>query len=294
MATVSGGTTRRKYAFIAKYRALGVRYLCRWFSVSPSGFYDWLTRGESKRVQRDRELTLKITSIHKKSGGVYGSPRIHEALKRQGETVGKNRVASLMKANQLKGRAVLVTRRQPGLKRFKYEGKNLRREQGPPTGIDQQWVSDVTYLKLQGAWLYLAVVIDVYSRRVLGWSLSKTRTPDVTLSALRYALKKRIPKKGLIFHTDRGAEYVNHRFRAMLKQHGMLVSVNRPGQCTDNAHVESFFHSLKAELIRERHFNSVKQLRYALSRYLGHFYNRQRLHSGIGYCSPVEYEYIQG
>ena len=189
---------------------------------------------------------------------------------------------------------VLVTRRQPGLKRFKQEGKNLRREQGPPTGIDQQWVSDVTYIKLQGAWLYLAVVMDVYSRRVLGWSLSKTRTPDLTLSALNYALKKRIPKRGLIFHTDRGAEYVNHRFRTELEKHGILASVNRPGQCTDNAHMESFFHSLKAELIRKSFFSSVKELRYALRQYLGYFYNRQRLHSGIEYCSPVEYEHMQG
>ncbi len=152
------------------------------------------------------------------------------------------------------------------------------------------WVGDVTYLKLNGRWQYLATVMDYYSRRILGWSLSDSRTSELTLSAMRYALRKREPVRGLVFHTDRGIEYMNGEFQILLRTQGVRHSVNRPGQCTDNARMESFFHSLKAELIRGTVFNGVKALRKALSRYINKFYNECRLHSGIGYLSPIEYE----
>ncbi len=147
-----------------------------------------------------------------------------------------------------------------------------------------------TYLKVNGQWRYLATVMDVYSRRILRWSLARHRTAELTLSALRYALKGPKPKQGLIFHTDRGIEYTAFRFRDELKKHGIRASVNRPGMCTDNAHMESFFHTLKAELIRGRQFFGDHHLRSALNSYINHFYNHKRLHSGIGYVPPAAYE----
>lgn len=195
-----------------------------------------------------------------------------------------------MQASAIVGRVARVTRRQPGLKRFQAAGDNLLLNGGPPTSRNQVWVADVTYLKLAGKWRYLATVMDIYSRRILGWSLSKDRTVNLTLSALKNALKLRQPEEGMIFHTDRGIEYTAYRFRDELKKYGIKQSFNRPGQCTDNAFMESFFHTLKAELVRGRHFINEEDLRRALGSYINRFYNHQRMHSGIGYVPPVEFE----
>lgn len=240
----------------------------------------------------DQSLAKKIVEIHQSSRGIYGSPRVYEALKSEGYRIGKKRVERLMRDNSLEGRLMKVTRRQPGLKRFKASGENLKRLEPNPTKLNQVWVGDVTYLKVKGRWRYLATVMDAHSRRILGWSLGKDRTVNLTLRALRYALKDRTPEMDMIFHTDRGIEYTAYRFRDELIKYGMRHSVNRPGYCTDNAHMESFFHSLKAELIRGRVFNKEQELRYALNSYINQFYNHQRLHSGIGYLSPAEFERI--
>lgn len=195
-----------------------------------------------------------------------------------------------MRDSGLVGRVVLVTRRQPGLKRFKAAGDNLLRLEPSPTKLNQVWVADVTYLKLGGKWRYLATVMDIYSRRILGWSLSRDRTVNLTLNALGHALKGRVLEKGMIFHTDRGIEYTAYRFRDELKKHGIRHSVNRPGFCTDNAYMESFFHTLKAELIRGRKFKGESELRFALNSYINQFYNHRRMHSGIGYLPPAVFE----
>lgn len=260
--------------------------------VSRSGFYDWLKRDESKHAVEDRRLTKRILSIYQESRGTYGSPRIHQTLDRQGVKVGKKRVARLMQVLGIQGRVVKVTRRQPGYKRFKAEGENLRLHAPEVTGLNQQWVADVTYLKVKGGWFYLAAIMDIYSRRILGWSLDKTRTTALTISALRYALKGRHPEKNMIFHTDRGIEFAAFRFRDALRDRGIRASLNRPGHCTDNAHMESFFHSMKAELIRGRKFENEKELRNSLNSYINQFYNHKRLHSGIGYYPPAEFEQL--
>jgi transposase InsO family protein len=204
--------------------------------------------------------------------------------------VGKKRVERLMRDHGLTGRVVRVTRRQPGLKRFKAAGENLRRLEPSPNKLNQVWVADVTYLKLNGKWRYLATVMDTYSRRILGWSLSRERSTDLTLNALNNALRGRQPEQGMIFHTDRGIEYTAYRFRDELKKYGIRHSVNRPGFCTDNAHMESFFHTLKAELIRGRVFKEEGELRASLNSYINQFYNYRRMHSGIGYVPPAEFE----
>jgi len=290
VATVSCGGTSERYRFIARNRKRGVSHLCRWLGVSRSGFYDWIKRPPSPRSHSDADLGKRIEIIHEESRGVYGSPRVFQVLRQQGVSVGRKRVERLMRERQLQGRVVQVTRRCPGLKRFVASGENLRLKEPAPTAINQVWVADVTYLKVAGKWRYLATVLDVYSRRILGWSLSSHRTADLTLSALRNAVRDREIKKGLIFHTDRGIEFTSHRFRDELKRLGIRPSVNRPGCCTDNAHMESFFHTLKAELIRGNVFHNDKELRYALNYYINRFYNHRRMHSGIGYLAPAEYE----
>ena len=267
-----------------------MKYLCEWLQVSRSGYYDWLKRTESKRAKEDTALVAKIAEIHQRSRGTYGSPRVHKSLRNRGDRVGKKRVERLMQANGFVGRVVRVTRRQPGLKRFQAAGENLLCGEAQPTKTNQVWVADVTYLRLAGKWRYLATVMDVYSRRILGWSLSRDRTVKLTLSALQNALRGRQPEKGMIFHTDRGIEYTAYRFRDELRRHGIRQSFNRAGQCTDNAFMESFFHTLKAELIRGRHFMNEKELRRALGSYINQFYNYQRMHSGIGYVPPAIFE----
>ena len=265
-------------------------YLCAWLQVSRSGYYAGRERPVSQRGQADRRLMQKITQIHQDSRGTYGSPRVHKTLKRQGIAVGKKRVARLMQVRNLQGRVVTVTRRQPGLKGFLARGENLLLDTPPTTGINQIWVSDITYLKVRERWVLLIVIMDRHSRRILGWSLSHTRTVDDTLRVLKRVLKQRPPPYEVVFHTDRGIEYTGFCFRDALRQHGLLPSVNRLGVCTDNAHMESFFHTLKAELIRGRTFQSDKELRLALNSYINQFYNHKRLHSGIGYATPAEYE----
>ena len=293
MATVSRGGTSERFGFIKRHgQDLGVSYLCGWLKVSRSGYYAWLKRSASNRTLDDKHLARKIVKIYQDSRGVYGSPRVYKALKKQGVAIGKKRVERLMQAQRLQGRVVKVTRRQPGLKRFKERGENLRLNQPGPTNINRVWVADITYIKVRDTYKYLSVIMDLYSRRILSWSLTNTRTTEDTAKILKRAIRERQPDEGLIFHTDRGIEFTGKDFRKVLIQHNMKPSVNRLGYCTDNGHMESYFHSLKAELIRGRKFNSMDDLRYALNSYINHFYNKKRLHSGIGYCSPIEYEKI--
>lgn len=204
--------------------------------------------------------------------------------------VSRKRVARLMREANLKARVTLVTRRMPGLKRFLKKGQNKILGMGPTTASNQIWVADVTYINLKGRWCYLATIMDRHSRRILGWSLAYTRTTSLTVAALSHALRKGRGTKGVILHTDRGVEFTGAAFQSALGKAGMEHSVNRPGHCTDNAFMESFYHSLKGELLRKATFESFNELRRALGRYINKFYNAVRLHSGIGYCSPVEYE----
>ena len=251
-----------------------------------------MKRGVSKHETQDRDLSKKVIKIFDDSRGTYGSPRVHQALKRQGIAVGKKRIERLMRAQGLRGRVFRVTKRMPNYKGYIARGENLRLHQPEPTKINQVWVSDLTYIKVRDTYKYLIVIMDLYSRRILNWSLTTSRTTVETSYVLHRAIKERQPNEGLIFHTDRGIEFTGHNFVKVLKKHKMKASVNRLGFCTDNGHMESYFHSLKTELIRGRKFNTMDELRYALNSYINHFYNKKRLHSGIGYCSPIEYEKI--
>jgi transposase InsO family protein len=235
-------------------------------------------------------LLKKIRKIYAESRDTYGSPRIHQTLIQQGVCVGKKRIERLMKAHDIKGRIVRVTRRQPGLKRFVARGENLRLHRPDATAINQIWVGDITYLKVNKNYQYLIVIMDLFSRKILGWRLSTSRTTKDTVSVLKRVVKQRKPEQGIIFHSDRGIEYTGHHYKGTLKKYQIEPSVNRLGKCTDNGHMESFFHSLKAELIRGRKYKTGNELRASLSSYINHFYNTKRLHSGSGYHSPIEYE----
>jgi transposase InsO family protein len=204
--------------------------------------------------------------------------------------VGAKRVARLMRENGLKGRVVTVTRRSPALRRFQKDGENLRLQRPFPTRCDQQWVADLTYIKVGGQYQHLITIMDLYSRRILGWSLSELRTADDVLQVMRRVIAKRKPMPGLIFHTDRGIEFMAYAVQAELAKYGLERSYNRLGCCTDNAHMESFYHSLKGELVRGRQFANEQELRTALASYINRFYNQERLHSGIEYMSPIDYE----
>jgi len=264
--------------------------LCRWLGVSTSGYYDWRNRLPSNRQVEDEDLKKEIKKIYDANKGRYGSPRIFKALKKQGYAIGKKRVERLYRDLGLVARLIQVTRRAPGSKRFLASGENLRPDGRVPDKQNKVWVADVTYLKVKGQWQYLSVIMDLYSRRLVSWSLDISRTAEVTRRTLQSAIRQRQPETGLMIHTDRGVEYRGKVYQLELKRHGMIHSLNRAGQCTDNAHMESFFHSMKAELIRGRVFKDAMELRYAVGSYINQYYNLKRLHSGIDYCSPVEYE----
>jgi len=220
----------------------------------------------------------------------YGSPRVFQALKREGIHTSEKRVARLMRESGLRARA-LKTYSRPAKVKFFYKAiKNHRKDIDKAKQINQQWSGDITYLKVGARWHYLAVVIDLYSRRVIGWALGKNKTTALTLKALQLAINKRKPTDNVLFHTDRGAEYRAHVVQQFLLKHNIKASMNRPGCCTDNAEVESFFHSLKADVIRGNTFDTMQKLQTKLKGYLNYFYNRQRLHSSLGYKTPAEYE----
>lgn len=289
MARVSGGSKAERFGFIARLSSvLSPRYLCKLFQVSPSGFYKWRVRGLSDRAKANQQLLVKIRRIYDESRGSYGSPRVHAQLRREGELVSRSRVERLMRKAGLVGKAALVYRRHAAVRRLYESLPNLRLDRGTPGGINEQWVGDVTYLKVNGEWRYLAVVMDLYSRKIIGWKLSKHRTAGLTRWVLREALETRAVKPGLIFHTDRGTEYGAWLMQDELKKHGLLSSMNRAETMNDNAHMESFFRSMKTEATKGVEFKTEQELRLVLSSYINEFYNVERLHSGLGYKTPIE------
>jgi transposase InsO family protein len=291
VATVSSGSPSEQFGFIHQYgQKLGIKYLCTWLKVSRSGYYAWRCRAISSRELANKELLTYIHRVFENSRQTYGSPRVFHALKREGIRVSEKRVARLMRENGLRARA-LKTYSKPAKVKFFYKAiENHRRGIDKPTGINQQWSGDITYLKVGQRWHYLAVVIDLYSRRIIGWALGQQKSTELTMKALKLALTKRKPTEQVLFHTDRGAEYRAHVIQAFLLKHNIKSSMNRPGCCTDNAEVESFFHSLKADIIRGNSFGTIKKLLNKLKGYMNYFYNRQRLHSSLGYKPPAEYE----
>lgn len=260
--------------------------------MSPSGFYDWRDRKPSRRFESDRTLLKRIWQVYKRSRETYGSPRVHIALKQMGIHVGRKRVARLMREAGLKARCTRHYRPLAGLHRFYNRVENRRLTAPKPTAVNQQWVADLTYIKVKDRWCYLATVMDLYSRKIISWSLSPRKNAALTLSTLKKAIKRRQPKPGLIYHTDRGVEYKAREVQVLLSNHGIVPSNNRAFRSIDNAEMESFFKTLKGDAIRGAAFKTMDALRGALRSYINYFYNRERLHSSLGYYSPEEYERV--
>jgi putative transposase len=242
----------------------------------------------SARRRQDRALLEEVRAIFERSGGTYGSPRIHRALRARGWRISRRRVERLMRVGGWRGRIERVYRPKAGTHRwFGQHSNRVRRTQA--TGPNQIWVGDLTYLAVNHRWWYCAVVLDQYSRRVLAWRLSQTRDSSLTRTVMDAALRRRRPSAGLIFHSDRGSEYLGACFRQRLLLLGVQQSMTRGGAPGENAHMESFFHSLKADIIHGQQFMTVHELRHELRRYV-QYYNHQRLHSALDYRSPVDYE----
>lgn len=264
--------------------------MCEKYHVSRSGFYAWAARPTASRVQANATLCEHIREVHKVNHEAYGSPRIYAALKQREIACGRHRVAQLMRNMGLAGRASRLYWSNAGNHAFFQRHGNEKLGMAAPSAVNQLWVGDVTFLKTGCGWQYLAVVMDMFSRRIIGWALANHRRAELTCEALQMAITARKPSSGLWFHSDRGIEYAALEYQALLMQYGIKPSMNRPRQCTDNAHMESFFHSFKSEWIHGNRFKGGEDLKVAIQQYIEDFYNPVRLHSGIGYQSPMTLE----
>lgn len=258
--------------------------------VSASGYYDWRGRAESRRYKENRRLAAKIRCFHKASRSIYGSPRIHKDLRDNGESVGVNRVARLMKQEGIQSkmaRKFVVTTDskntlQPAPDRLQRCFKTSRK--------DQAWVSDTTFIRTRQGWLYLAVVLDLYSRQVIGWAMSDSNNSKLVEDALTMAIWRRGKIENVIVHSDQGSTYASASYQRQLANSRLICSMSRKGECLDNAVAESFFGTLKTELVDHEDYKTKQQAKQSLFEYIEVFYNRQRRHSYLGYISPAEYE----
>lgn len=259
------------------------------YGVSRSGYYAWKSRPESSHRRQDRALKSAITELHQGYCRAYGAPRVHRALRDRGFVCSRRRVNRLMRELGIKASTTGLYQWRPGQHAFYAATGNRLRDQATATGPGQQWAGDFTYLRTRRGWLYFAVVLDLYSRRVVGWSLNKQRNAELTMSALRMALNRSTIERGCLFHSDQGIEYAAHSFRDLVRDAGLQQSMSRRGTPLDNAHVESFFHTFKNELVSRRTFESDVEAAVEIIDYVD-FYNRERLHSNLGYQSPEVYE----
>ena len=262
--------------------------MCRLYGVTRAGFYLWRSRERSERERQNAALAERIRAVHQRSRSTYGSPRVYQVLRRQGCRVSENRVARVMRAHGIKARVATIRYTNPSLQRYYGTVRNEQLEVDLKAP-DQVWVGDITYLKVGEIYRYLAVVMDKYSRRVLGWAYGKRKDVALTLKALDRAVRTRKPRRGLIFHTDRGIEYAAGVFKERLAELGITQSMNRPGKVTDNAYIESFFHSMKADIVHGLSFTEDCEIKSALHAYVP-FYNGTRLHSSLNYVPPATYE----
>ena len=264
--------------------------MCRLFNVSRSGFYEWLNRPLSQRAQNDQVLKASIREHHEDSRATYGTRRLQKKLADEGESVSRRRIARLMEEEGLECKMKRKFKATTNSKHDKPIAPNLLDRNFTVSEPNQVYAGDITYIPTREGWLYLAVFIDLYSRAVVGWSMDSRMPTALVNNALTMAIFKRQPRAGLLVHSDRGSQYASDSFQGLLKQHEFLCSMSRKGNCWDNAPSESFFHTLKTELVYHEDFKTREEAKKAIFEYIEVFYNRVRLHSSNDYMSPVDYE----
>jgi putative transposase len=280
-----------KYAFIREHQTqYPVQRMCSVLGVSSSGYYDWFDRPESSRSRSNRSLITKIRCFHQASRKTYGSPRIHRDLQESGEMVGINRVARLMRQEGIQAkmakRFVVTTDSRHSMKAAPDRLQRRFRTDAP----NRAWVSDTTFIPTRQGWLYLAVILDLYSRQVIGWAMGEKNDRELVSNALTMAVWRRGMVKDVIVHSDQGSTYASSDYQKLLQDHSLSCSMSRKGECLDNAVAESFFGTLKTELVDDEDYKTKDEARASLFHYIETFYNRRRRHSFLDYLSPVEFE----
>lgn len=279
-----------KFAFIARQsEQYPVRLLCRVLGVSSSGYYAWRTRGVSQRQQENGALLAQIRAVLEASRHTYGSPRIHAELQARSVACSRSRVARLMQQHGLQARCRRRFRVTTHPDPRHVVAANILARDFSAHRVNQKWLTDITYIDTQQGWLYLATVLDVFSRRIVGWSMHKRMTTTLVMDALQMALAHRLPSADLLHHSDRGSQYTSGDYQALLNHRGITVSMSGTGNCYDNAMMESFFATLKTECVSHR-YPTRTHARRDIFQFIEMWYNRQRRHSALGYLSPVAFE----
>jgi transposase InsO family protein len=264
--------------------------MCNVLNVSRSGYHKWLKRKLSARALENQKILEIILSFYNRSKGTYGLPRIYAAIRKQGYKVNRKRVARLMKIHNIRAKTKKKFKATTKQNTKDKPSENLLKGNFNASSANQIWTGDITYIWTSEGWLYLAVVMDIYSRKIIGWSIDKRVNKQLVVRALIMAMINSSPDKGVIFHSDRGSQYTSEKFRELLELFGIVQSMSSTGNCYDNAITESFFHTLKTELIYWQRFQTREEAKRSIFEYIEIFYNRKRLHSSLGYLSPVEFE----
>lgn len=279
-----------KFRFISAHReTFKVGRMCTLLKVSRSGYYTWLKRPESRRSLENRALEDKIRVFHAASHGIYGSPKIHRDLIDDGVRCGKNRVARIMREAGIRSRTKKKFKATTNSRHNLPVAPNLLNQDFTVDAPDRTWVSDITYIHTEKGWLYLAVLLDLFNREIVGWATSSRMTRQLAIDALQMALGRRTPAQGLVHHSDRGSQYASGDYQKLLSKHAITCSMSRKGNCYDNAVAESFFRLLKTEWVNHHRYLSRSQATNSLFDYIEIFYNRKRRHSALGYATPQEY-----
>lgn len=280
-----------KFGFVQEHRGtFRVGMMCRVLKVSRSGYYAWRHRAPCRREAEDRRHAQSIRTVYRASRGIYGSPRVYRALQQANAPCGRHRVARLMREQGLRGRAARRFRSVSTKRSTAPAAPNRLAGDFTAPAPNAVWVGDLTQVRTREGWLFLAILLDLYSRKIVGYATAARPHQELALEALACAVAARRPAAGLVHHTDRGGQYLSAEYQDQLDRHGMVCSMSRPGHCQDNAVAESFFHTLKAEWIYHFDFNTREQARLAIFDYVEGFYNPTRMHSTLNYRSPNEYE----
>jgi putative transposase len=280
-----------KYQFIKEHRnEFTLLGMCRVLNIKKCSYYAWRSRPICNRKKEDMELLKEIKIIHKKSKQVYGSPKIHEELINMGKNCGHNRVARIMRENGIKSKIVKKYKHKGSSVSDKYAAPNILNRNFNPEKKNMVWALDITYLWTRVGWVYLCVCMDLFHKKIVGWSVSKRAKAEIAVKALIMAIRNCKPEKGLIVHSDRGSQFGSNIFKDVIERHKFIQSMSRKGNCWDNACVESFFGKLKVEHFNDIILKSVTDAEYEAFCYIEGFYNRYRRHASLGYLTPVEYE----